>query len=117
MNRILSKSALSVSPAAWEKIGNVLKTQKSEAFLFSAEGGGCNGYNYSLTTLAEEEYDTWKRKKIAPTKVEHEGSQILIDPLSEMLLLGTHIDYIKEDYSNNVFESKFTFTQDKEKKR
>ena len=30
---------------------------------------------------------------------EHEGSQILIDPLSEMLLLGTHIDYIKEDYS------------------
>ena len=114
MNRILSKTALSVSPSAWEKINNVLRSQNSKAFLFSAEGGGCNGYNYSLTTLGEKEYDTWQRKKIAPTKVEHESSQILIDPLSEMLLLGTHIDYVKEDYSSNIFESKFTFTQDKE---
>jgi len=114
MNRILSKAVLSVSPSAWEKIANVLKLQNSKAFLFSAEGGGCNGYNYSLTTMGDKEYNTWRRKKVAPTSVEYEGSHIMIDPLSEMLLLGTHIDYVKEDYSSNVFESKFTFTQDKE---
>ena len=34
--------------------------------------------------------------------------------MSEMLLLGTTIDYIKEDYNNQIYESKFIFTPRKE---
>ena len=115
MNRIISKAVLSVSPSAWDKISSVLKLQDRKAFLFSAEGGGCNGYNYSLVTLDNKEYTSWCDRKIPPRSITHDGASIMIDPLSEMLLLGTHIDYIKEDYSANVFESKFTFSQDKEK--
>ena len=30
-----------------------------------------------------------------------------------MFLIGTKIDYINENYSKNIFESKFIFTPDK----
>ena len=33
--------------------------------------------------------------------------------LSEMLLLGTTIDYINEDYQKQLYESKFVFIPDK----
>ena len=32
-----------------------------------------------------------------------------------MYLLGTTIDYVKEDYSKNIFESKFVYIPDKDK--
>jgi len=39
---------------------------------------------------------------------------VYVDPTSEMFLLGTTIDYIKEDYSKGQFENKFIFEVDKE---
>ena len=33
--------------------------------------------------------------------------------MSEMLLLGTTVDFIEEDYSKNIFESRFIFTPEK----
>jgi Fe-S cluster assembly iron-binding protein IscA len=41
--------------------------------------------------------------------------KIYIDQLSEFYLLGTKIDYISEDFNKNIFESKFTFTPNKNK--
>ena len=40
------------------------------------------------------------------------GVKLYIDPMSEMFLLGTTIDYITEDYSKGQFESKFLFKVD-----
>ena len=46
--------------------------------------------------------------------LKNNNTKLLVDPVSEFLLLGTTIDYIKEDYENNIFESKFIFKPDKD---
>ena len=51
--------------------------------------------------------------KIKPTIIDNESTKLLIDPIAEMLLLGTTIDYVSEDFSKGIFENKFTFTPDK----
>ena len=51
-----------------------------------------------------------KNKLLKPSIIEDKANKIIIDPLSEMLLLGTNIDYVSEDYDKNIFESKFIFT-------
>ena len=41
------------------------------------------------------------------------NNKIYIDSMAEFYVIGTTIDYIKEDFNNNIFESKFLFTPDK----
>ena len=52
-----------------------------------------------------------------PTPIVHtkNNTRLMVEPLSEILLLGTTIDYIEEDYSNDVYESKFVYTPQKDK--
>ena len=103
-----------ITQAAWSKIANILKQKESFAFLFSAKGGGCNGFNYNLETIDKREFDELHSTKIPPSVMISEHSKVIIDPVSEMLLLGTTIDYIKEDYNRNIFENKFIFTPKKD---
>ena len=35
------------------------------------------------------------------------------DPIAEMYLIGTTIDFLEEDYTKGVFESKFVYQVDK----
>ena len=113
------KIGISVTNKAWEKIGKVLLNKKNMfGFEFSAKGGGCNGYNYSLLPITNNKFkESYSHLKLKPTIIENYDStvKIVVDPLSEMLLLGTNIDFQCEDYENNRFESKFIFTPDKEK--
>jgi len=110
MNRI----PIIVTNNAWKKIGYILNSTKKPAFLFSADGGGCNGFNYNLRAIDNQELDSFTNQRIKPTMFENSGRKLVIDPLSEMLLLGTTVDYIKEDFSNQIFESKFTFKPQKD---
>tara|TARA_B100000427_G_C15246073_1_gene479999 strand:- start:211 stop:453 length:243 start_codon:yes stop_codon:yes gene_type:complete len=48
------------------------------------------------------------------TVLKNNSTQLYIDPISEMHLLGTTIDYIHEDYQKGIFESKFHFKINKE---
>ena len=105
---------ITITQAAWSKINDVLKHKESFAFLFSATGGGCNGFNYNLETITRRQFDGFYKTKIPPSVVTNQNSKVIIDPISEMLLIGTTIDYIKEYYSNNIFENKFTFTPKKD---
>jgi len=92
-----------VTENAWMKIRDVLGNRKEYvAFLFSAEGGGCNGFNYSLGAIKKDELDEIIKKK--PPIVKNEDIELIIDPPSELLLLGTTIDYVKEDYSKKIYE-------------
>ena len=109
MYSISKKIPIIVSNNAWNKMGNILKNKISYAFLFSARGGGCNGFNYNLETIDKNQFDELYKTKLQPTLINNGDTNLVIDPLSEMLLLGTTIDYIKEDYSKNIFESKFYF--------
>lgn len=102
-----------VTNNAWKKINDILNSNNNIAMKFSAEGGGCNGFNYKLIPIKEEEFNKLLSEKIKPSILKNKNSKLIIEPLSEMLLLGTTIDYIKEDYQKNVYESKFVFIPDK----
>ena len=102
------KTPIKVTPAAWKKMKEIAKHQKENQFIFSATTGGCNGFNYDLQLSSEE-----IKSSIKPTQMEKDGVLLVIDPMAEMLLLGTTVDYINQDYASGVFESKFTFTPDK----
>ena len=118
---------ISVTEHAWEKMASISKHQNNNQFLFSANGGGCNGFNYSLTLLDEDidsvdelkNADTITNDTITNDTIENEKNEeneditIVIDPMAEMLIIGTTIDYVSEDYVKGVFENKFVFTPDK----
>jgi Fe-S cluster assembly iron-binding protein IscA len=53
-------------------------------------------------------------KKQKANFISNDDITVYIDPLSELYLLGTTIDYINQDYIKNIFESKFIFNIDKE---
>ena len=108
----LSKVGILVTKNAWNKMSNIIKLSNNNlGFLFSASSGGCNGFNFNLDLLDYNSYmDIIKMK---PTIIENDQTKLYVDPLSEMYLLGTTIDYIKEDYSKGIFESKFVYEVDK----
>ena len=106
----IHKLPITISNNAWYKMNDILKKNKNFAFLFSAQSGGCNGFNYNLETINKNQFDSLYKDNIQPTLINNIDTKLLIEPLSEILLIGTNIDYIKEDYSKNIFESKFLFT-------
>ena len=109
----LRKDPITITNKAWSKMTNILK-KNNYAFLFSAKGGGCNGFNYTLNTINEIEFNELYEEKIPPTIIKNNNTKLIIESSSLWLLIGTTIDYIKEDYSKNIFESKFIFTPKKE---
>ena len=103
-----SKPIIQITSEAWIQISTILTKTQSSAFLFGARGGGCNGFNYDFQIISEEEYHKWINNKIKPRIIENKSSLVIIDPMSELLLMGTTIDYV-----SNLYENKFTFTPDK----
>ena len=112
----ITKPSILVTNHAWNKIIEISKKQKLSSFLFSATSGGCNGFNYKLALIDEKDYKNILNThfhKIKPTIIKRKNTEILVDPKSEFLLLGTTIDYIQENYSSGIFENKFVFIPDK----
>jgi iron-sulfur cluster assembly accessory protein len=109
-------SSVIITDNAWDKMINISETQKMFRFIFSASSGGCNGYNYKLGLINDKEYDklyNTQTKNIKLTIFKKDKNELIIDPVSEFLLLGTTIDYIPEDYSKSIFENKFVFMPNK----
>ena len=109
----LPKSPITITENAWNKMTEILKNN-NYAFLFSAKGGGCNGFNYNLNTIDKKVFEKLSTEKILPTILNNNDTKLIIESHSLWLLIGTTIDYIKEDYSKNIFESKFIFTPQKD---
>ena len=108
----MSKNIINVTKNAWSKMGSILKkSQQNNGFLFSISSGGCNGFNFNLNLINDNELN--KIRNMKPTILNNEAISLYIDPTSEMYVIGTEIDYIKEDYSKGIFESKFTYNVDK----
>jgi iron-sulfur cluster insertion protein len=108
MNRL----PITITKNAWSKINTIInKTNNKYGMIFGASSGGCNGFNYELTLLEKEMYDSIKSKNpsiLYSNSNSNSNSKLYIDPQVEMYLLGTTIDY-----SENIYENKFTFTPDK----
>ena len=107
-------TSIKVTNNAWKKIQEIIsKSNNKFGFIYSASSGGCNGFNFKLNLL-----DKGLHKKITSSKyhtvLENNQLKLYVDPLSEMHLLGTTIDYINEDYKKGIYESKFYFEINKE---
>ena len=106
---VKKKFPILVTDNAWTKIKAISESQQVNEFIFSASNGGCNGFNYLFEVLSKDNYNKInKHHNISPSIIRKNDIKIHIDPMSEMLLLGTTIDY-----TNSLFESKFTFIHDK----
>ena len=104
---------IKITQTAWKKLFDISSKSNNNRFLFSATSGGCNGFNFNLNLIAgDETVIMWKKRKA--NYISNDKITVYIDPLSELYLLGTTIDYINQDYKKNIFESKFIFDIDKE---
>lgn len=103
-------AAINITKSAWNKIRIILDKTNKHSFLFSASGGGCNGYNYIFKAIDQDKHEyIFNESKIKPTIIENNYHKVIIDPLSEMLLIGTTIDF-----EETIYESKFKFYPNKE---
>ena len=116
LSTIKKSSSVIITDNAWSKMIKISDTQKMFRFIFSASSGGCNGYNYKLGLINDTEYEqliNTQTKNIKLTIFKKDNNELIVDPVSEFLLLGTTIDYIPEDYSKSIFENKFVFMPNK----
>ena len=104
------KIGIRVTQKAWNKMEEIIQTSNNLGFLFQATSGGCNGFNFKLDTLDKKTFRIMKNPMVMQNN--SLGVKLYIDPKSEMFLLGTVIDHVKEDYSNGQYESKFLFQVD-----
>jgi len=106
---------INVTRSGWNKMGEILrKSNNKMGFIYSCASGGCNGFNFKLDLLNQEKYNIINKNKFLTILYDNDN-KLYIDPLSEMYLLGTTINYVKEDFNKGIFESKFIFEIDKNK--
>ena len=103
-----------ITKNAWKKMTEIIKQSKNlYGFIYSASSGGCNGFNFELELLDKKMHNNIIKNKYL-TVLSNKGIKLYVDPLSEMHLLGTSINYITEDYSRGQFENKFVFDVNKD---
>lgn len=108
----MTKSIINITTQAFQKMNKIMKkSNNTNGFLFGVSSGGCNGFNFELKIIKNKELE--QLKKMKPTIMKEDDVNIFIDPMSEMYLFGTTIDYIEEDYANGIFESKFNYKVDR----
>ncbi len=106
-------TSIRITQNAWTKIKEILQvTKNSYGMIYSASSGGCNGFNFELDLLTKDLYTKLNKQKFL-TILSETDTNVYVDPLSEMYLLGTTIDYMKEDYSKKIYENKFIYEVDK----
>ena len=103
-------SIINITESAWNKLNSI---QSNSYFMFYAEGGGCNGFNYRLSLINTSRGENLLKKKIPPNVITNNHVNVIIDPMCEIYLIGTTIDYQFEDVKKGIYDSKFIFTPDK----
>jgi len=105
---------ISVTNKAWSKMRYILKQSGNiYGFLYSVKSGGCNGFSFKLGLLDKATHSNISSAKYY-TVLQDSTTHLYVDPLSEMYLHGTTIDYVEEDYTNGRLESKFVYDVDKQ---
>ena len=94
----MTRQPISISISAWDKMTHILEKSNEYAFVFFATGGGCNGFNYKLESIDEKKFDNLTAEQPSPTIVTNSNTQVVIEPMSEMLLLGTTVDFKGKTY-------------------
>ena len=110
-----ARAAIAVTHSAWAKMGSIMRASNNRlGFLYAATSGGCSGLNFELTLLDEPPPKT----RFGPLVLDNPDAaaaarRVYVDPESELYLLGTTIDYVREDYAKAQYENRFVFRVDK----
>lgn len=108
----MSKNIINITKNAFIKMKKIMiNSNNTSGFYFGVTSGGCNGFNFDLKLMNEK--DLHDIVKLKPSIISHENVNVYIEPLSEIYLIGTTIDYVSEDYTKGIFESKFIYNVDK----
>ena len=90
----MTKQVISLSDKAAERIKEIMANAEKDALgvRVSVKSGGCAGMSYVMEYL----------KKTNPNDeiIEDKGVKIFIDSAAVIYLLGTKMDYIKEEFSS-----------------
>ena len=105
------KNIIKITNKAWKKIFDISNKSQNNTLLFGATSGGCNGFNFNLRLMNNDDFKDIKNLK--PNFIENNNIKVYIDPFSEMHLIGTEIDYVQENFDKGIFENKFVFNIDK----
>ena len=80
--------ALTLTPAAAQRVGQIAQRQGRPAILrLSVEGGGCSGFQYRFD-LADGAED-------GDSVSELDGAQLVVDPVSLDLVAGSIVDFVE----------------------
>lgn len=80
--------ALTLTPAAADRIGLIARKQGRPAILrLSVEGGGCSGFQYRFDLAESTEADD--------SVSETSGVKLVVDPVSLDLIAGSTVDYVE----------------------
>ncbi|XP_077287546.1 iron-sulfur cluster assembly 1 homolog MagR [Arctopsyche grandis] len=94
--RILpTRAALVLTPAAVNKIKDIMSKNPDEGFIGLKVGvkqRGCNGLSYTL--------DFTKEKGKMDEEVKQDGVTVIIDKKAQLSLLGTEMDYVEDKLSS-----------------
>lgn len=87
---------LTLTPAAVTQIVKLMQASGSQGLRIGVKKGGCAGMEYTM--------DHVLHVGPADAVVEQDGARVLVDPMAQMFLLGTEIDY-----EVSLLETRFTF--------
>lgn len=86
----MSNQALSLTPAAVDRIRYLIETQSdgAEGIQVGVSTAGCSGMSYTIEFVDQ----------IAPGAdvVEVDGVKVVVDPKAIMYLIGTEMDFVKD---------------------
>ena len=80
---------LTLTPAATEKITEILAEEKMPYIRAFVQGGGCSGFSYGFTLEEEKQEDDFIIENV------------LVDSMSMHYLIGSTIDYVTELMGSN----------------
>lgn len=87
---------ITLTPSAAKRIRTIQDTTNSSAVQIALKKGGCAGMEYTFTPLSTI--------PSGANAVQRDDATLVIDPLVEMFLFGTEIDY-----NEGLLESGFVF--------
>ena len=92
----MTKQIISLSENAADRIKKIMSSAEKDSIgvRVGVKSGGCAGMSYVL------EYA--KETKPNDEVIEDKGVKVFIDPAAVMYLLGTEMDYKKEEFSSSI---------------
>ena len=85
----MDAKAITVSDRAAKQIAVIIATEEEKSMLrVSVEGGGCSGFQYKFELVGAREADD--------LAIEKGGVTVLVDPISQMYMEGSEIDFADE---------------------